>query len=418
MRRSKLPLKKLYEFTKRILENKNPNQKVKKKGRPKKYQEPLIIALWLFQILNKRSYRETLEEAKNQNFDVPSLSDYHYRVRQLDEELLQLILKESSKLLLENKQINCYIADATGFGFGDRYNLNWKRGTQIKTVQAHVRLEVVMAVDENGRKIITAVETGRPYESEIKMLRKALSRLEAQKGLPFIADKGYDSVDIIQTLLDKGFEAAISIKETMRMSIKHSLRKLSKGNWEKYGKVRYKIEQLFGNIKQKVGSSFNLLREDLARKVKEYLYKELLKDFPRKGIAEKSLNEYGFIFIVDNLEIACEVANYIAPEHLEIITKNPFDLLNRIHHAGAIFLGDYATEPLGDYILGPNHVLPTSRSARFSSPLGVYDFIKRSSVIYISKEGFSRVAKHAINMAKSEGLEAHKLSVEIRKNDL
>jgi len=143
---------------------------------------------------------------------------------------------------------------------------NWKRGTQIKTVQAHVRLEVVMAVDENGRKIITAVETGRPYESEIKMLREALSRLEAQKGLPFIADKGYDSVDIIQTLLDKGFEAAISIKETMKMSIKHSLRKLSKGNWEKYGKVRYKIEQLFGSIKQKVGSSFNLLREDLARK--------------------------------------------------------------------------------------------------------------------------------------------------------
>jgi len=141
-------------------------------------------------ILNKRSYRETLETAKNQNFDVPSLSDYHYRVKQLDEELLRLILKECAKLLLEDKQIKCYIADATGFGFGDKYNLNWKRGTQIRTVQAHIRLEVVTVVDEDGRKIIMVVETGRAYESEIEMLRKALSRLEAQKGLPFIADKG------------------------------------------------------------------------------------------------------------------------------------------------------------------------------------------------------------------------------------
>jgi len=167
------------------------------------------------EIFNKRSYRETLETAKNENFDVPSLSDYHYRVRQLD------------------------IANAEGFGFGGKYNLNWKRGTQIRTVQAHVRLEVV-----------TVVETGRAYESEIEMLRKALSRLEAQKGLPFIADKAYDSVDIIQTLLDKGFEPAVRIKETIRTSIKH----------------------LYGSIKQKVGSSFNLLREDLARKAYYLLF--------------------------------------------------------------------------------------------------------------------------------------------------
>ncbi|MEZ0324259.1 MAG: histidinol dehydrogenase [Hydrogenothermaceae bacterium] len=154
--------------------------------------------------------------------------------------------------------------------------------------------------------------------------------------------------------------------------------------------------------------------DKLAQDVKSTIYNELLKDFPRKDIAEKSLENYGHIFIVENLNIACEVANYIAPEHLEIVTKNPFDLLEKIKHAGAIFLGEYSTEPLGDYILGPNHVLPTSGSARFSSPLGVYDFVKRSSVIYVSKDGFDRVAKHAINMAKSEGLDAHKLSVEVR----
>ena len=104
MRRSRLPLKKLYALTKYMLRKIDLNQQVKKKGRPKKYEERFIIALPLFQILNKRSYRETLETAKNQNFDVPSLSDYHYRVRQLD------------------------IADAEGFGFGGKYNLNWKRG--------------------------------------------------------------------------------------------------------------------------------------------------------------------------------------------------------------------------------------------------------------------------------------------------
>ncbi|MCX7738909.1 MAG: histidinol dehydrogenase [Hydrogenothermaceae bacterium] len=155
---------------------------------------------------------------------------------------------------------------------------------------------------------------------------------------------------------------------------------------------------------------------DLAREVKEILYRELLVDFSRKEIAQKSLDNYGHIFVVDDLNIACEVSNYIAPEHLEIVTKNPFDLLNNIKNAGAIFLGEYSTEPLGDYILGPNHVLPTASSARFSSPLGVYDFLKRSSIIYVSKEGFERVAKHAINMAKSEGLDAHKMSVEIRLN--
>ncbi|ACO03990.1 MAG TPA: histidinol dehydrogenase [Persephonella sp.] len=155
--------------------------------------------------------------------------------------------------------------------------------------------------------------------------------------------------------------------------------------------------------------------EDLAIDVKNILYNVLLKDFEREEIARKSLDNYGHIFIVDDLDTACEVSNFIAPEHLEIITKSPFDLLEKIKHAGAIFLGEYSTEPLGDYILGPNHVLPTGRSARFSSPLGVYDFIKRSSIIYVSREGFDRVEKYARQIATAEGLYAHRLSVEVRK---
>lgn len=157
--------------------------------------------------------------------------------------------------------------------------------------------------------------------------------------------------------------------------------------------------------------------ENLAEQVHNVIYGGLLLNMPRREIIEKSLNNYGHIFIVEDIKKACEVSNYIAPEHLEIVVENPFDYLNEIKHAGAIFLGEYATEPLGDYILGPNHILPTGRTARFSSPLGVYDFIKRSSVIYVSKEGFKRVSKYASDLAKAEGLFAHKLSVDIRKEE-
>ncbi len=156
--------------------------------------------------------------------------------------------------------------------------------------------------------------------------------------------------------------------------------------------------------------------ENLAEQVHDAIYADLLLNMPRREIIEKSLNNYGYIFIVEDIKKACEVSNFIAPEHLELVVKNPFDYLNDIKHAGAIFLGEYATEPLGDYILGPNHVLPTGGTARFSSPLGVYDFVKRSSVIYVSKEGFDRVEKHASVLARAEGLFAHKLSVDIRKD--
>ncbi|RUM57829.1 MAG: histidinol dehydrogenase [Persephonella sp.] len=157
--------------------------------------------------------------------------------------------------------------------------------------------------------------------------------------------------------------------------------------------------------------------EKLANEVKDILYNRFLVNFERKDIAKASLDRYGHIFVVDDLNTACDLANYIAPEHLEIITKNPFELLENIKHAGAIFLGEYSTEPLGDYILGPNHVLPTGRSARFSSPLGVYDFIKRSSVIYVKKEGFDKVKNYVKSIATAEGLIAHRLSIEIREKE-
>ncbi len=154
--------------------------------------------------------------------------------------------------------------------------------------------------------------------------------------------------------------------------------------------------------------------EEYAREVSKWVEK-FLEDFPRREIAQKSIERFGTIFLVEDLYKACEVANYIAPEHLEVLTEDPFSLLPYIKHAGAVFLGRYATEPLGDYVLGPNHTLPTGGTARFFSPLGVYHFLKKSSVIYLSKEGFERVADYAESIARAEGLFAHYYAVRVRR---
>ncbi len=140
-------------------------------------------------------------------------------------------------------------------------------------------------------------------------------------------------------------------------------------------------------------------------------------ELPRRAIIEASLAARGALIRVRDLEEACELANRIAPEHLELAVADPEKLLARIRHAGAVFLGHHASESLGDYCAGPNHVLPTSRTARFSSPLGVYDFQKRSSIIGVAAEAGRRVGRAAATLARSEGLEAHARSAEYRTND-
>jgi histidinol dehydrogenase len=135
---------------------------------------------------------------------------------------------------------------------------------------------------------------------------------------------------------------------------------------------------------------------------------------PRRAIIEASLAARGALIEVRDLEEACLIANRIAPEHLELAVADPEKLLARIRHAGAIFLGHHASEALGDYCAGPNHVLPTSRTARFSSPLGVYDFQKRSSLIGVSPAAARRLGREAATLARAEGLEAHARSAEMR----
>lgn len=143
----------------------------------------------------------------------------------------------------------------------------------------------------------------------------------------------------------------------------------------------------------------------------------LLAGMPRKDVIRASLENRGALIQVQNLDEACAIANKIAPEHLELSIEQPEHWVNKIRHAGAIFLGRYACEALGDYCAGPNHVLPTSRTARFSSPLGVYDFQKRSSLIQVSQQGAAKLGKIASVLAYGEGLQAHALSAEYRYKD-
>jgi histidinol dehydrogenase len=140
----------------------------------------------------------------------------------------------------------------------------------------------------------------------------------------------------------------------------------------------------------------------------------LLPEMPRAETIARSLKGRGALIVVESLEQACEIANHIAPEHLELALDQAEDWIEKIRHAGAIFVGHWAVEALGDYCAGPNHVLPTMRSARFSSPLGVYDFQKRSSIVQISRDGAQRLAQAAAILADGEGLQAHARSARMR----
>ncbi|HWR72676.1 MAG TPA: histidinol dehydrogenase [Nitrospirota bacterium] len=151
----------------------------------------------------------------------------------------------------------------------------------------------------------------------------------------------------------------------------------------------------------------------LAEKVDAEVERQLA-NLVRKEIARKSLDRFGAIVIVASLAEAAEVSNAIAPEHLELAVEKPFELLGRIRNAGAIFMGHYTPEPVGDYIAGPNHVLPTGGTARFSSPLCTDDFMKRSSLIFYTKEGLEKVSEAVTQIADVEGLEAHGNTIKVR----
>lgn len=156
---------------------------------------------------------------------------------------------------------------------------------------------------------------------------------------------------------------------------------------------------------------------ELMDEVEEEL-KGQIQSLSRKDIIEKALTSYGAFILADNIDEACQVSNIIAPEHLELMVDHPFDLISKIENAGAIFMGKYTPEPVGDYYAGPNHILPTGGTARFYSPVTVDTFIKASSLIYYSEEGIRQDADEIIKLATVEGLTAHANSVRVRKEKI
>lgn len=152
---------------------------------------------------------------------------------------------------------------------------------------------------------------------------------------------------------------------------------------------------------------------ELAKKVSDEVEK-FTQELSRKEIIQKSLDQFGYILVAEDMETAIAAANDIASEHLEIVTANPFEVMTKIRNAGAIFIGEYSSEPLGDYFAGPNHVLPTNGTARFFSPLSVDDFIKKSSIVYYSREALEAVHDDIEQFAKAEQLTAHANSIHVR----
>lgn len=153
--------------------------------------------------------------------------------------------------------------------------------------------------------------------------------------------------------------------------------------------------------------------QELAEKVSEEV-EGFVKVLSRKEIIRKSLDNYGYILVADSMEDAIETVNMIASEHLEIVTQNPFEVMMKVKNAGAIFLGENSSEPLGDYFAGPNHILPTNGTARFFSPVSVDDFVKKSSIIYYSREALRKVHKDIEYFAENEQLTAHANSIKVR----
>lgn len=153
--------------------------------------------------------------------------------------------------------------------------------------------------------------------------------------------------------------------------------------------------------------------EEIARQVSEEIDK-FVEVLERKEIIQKSLDNYGYAFVAETMDEAIEAANAIASEHCEIITASPFEVMTKVKNAGALFLGHYSSEPLGDYFAGPNHILPTNQTARFFSPLSVDDFVKKTSIIAYSEEGLKAVHKDIERFAKEEGLTAHANSIAVR----
>lgn len=241
---------------------------LKKRGRPTEYSQSLVLTVASIQNLYGFSFRETLEFCQFFLGEMPSLSTFHYRVNTLNPETVKqfiafLGMEIQKGFHASGKKLKFVIIDGTGFSFNDIYPLQYLRGTEVRKVKSHVRALALVASTGKERFFVGA-ESGEAYASEIKMAEKLIPRYSFKKNLPFLGDKGFDSVFLLQLIKKRGALPCIKMKDTMRYGIKDPERKKSKQNECLYGGKRTLIEGLFGNVKQKTTSHIRAFKQNIA----------------------------------------------------------------------------------------------------------------------------------------------------------
>ena len=329
---------------------------------------------------------------------------------QVDETLLAVIRKAKENIRIyheKQKQYSWFDSDESGILLGQKVTPLEKVGVYVPGGKAvypsSVLMNVIPAKTAGVKRIIMCTppsKDGSVYASTLVAAKEAgVDEIYKAGGAQAVAAMafGTESIPKVDKIVGPGniYEVLVLADETAN--------------------PRFAAADLLSQAEHDELASAILITtsKKLAEKVSEEIDK-FTKTLSRKEIILKSLENYGYILVADSMEEAIAAANDIASEHLEIMTKNPYEVMTKIRNAGAIFIGEYSSEPLGDYFAGPNHVLPTNGTAKFFSPLGVDDFIKKSSIISYSKEALKDVYPDIVQFAECEKLTAHANSIRVR----
>lgn len=367
----------------------------------------------------------------NANNIKVSEEEIDYAYKQVDRELIDIIRKAKAKIEefhLKQKQNSWFDASKEGIILGQKVMPIEKVGVYVPGGKAAylstVLMDVIPAKVAGVKNIVMATppdKDGRVYPGTLVAAKEAgVTDIYKAGGAQAIAalafgtesiprvDKIVGPGNIYVTLAKKAVYGYVSIDSIAGPS---EILVLA----DDTANPRYVAADLLSQAEHDELASSILVTtsRELADKVSLEI-EIFLKSLSRSDIIKKSLENYGYILIAKNLDEAVEVTNEIASEHLEIMTRDPFSVMTRIKNAGAIFIGEYSCEPLGDYMAGPNHTLPTNGTARFFSPLSVDDFVKKSSIIFYNKEALEKIHKDIETFAFSEGLSAHANSIAVR----
>jgi|SRR3989338_2189051 len=269
MRRTAIKPARIHELAKEFLDSKHNYLDRSKGGRPRTFDDILILTLICIQNLHQFSFRETIEFSEDYFKELPELSTYHYRVKILPVELIQEVIEYIAEKIKEsdkNRHVRFLIMDGTGFSYHDVYPMKYYRGMEIRKIQAHVKAGALIGI-LNKRRFVLSARAGPPYTGDVRLIEPLVEKANYPKSY-FLGDKGFDCIRLIELILSKKCKPVIDIKSGRLNQIKDPLRILSKHNVEALGiyKKRPLIEGLFGNLKQKLSSHVRIFNVDIAQK--------------------------------------------------------------------------------------------------------------------------------------------------------